>query len=250
MKTTTFIVLMLLIATLSSAQSDTVSQQSTKSRNVKLDVFAGYTMAFGKYINTDRDDGQSGYAANGFFIQVSGSWLGKRGLGLGLSYCFQNNAIAAPDTIPAGHYEPLGSKHWSNHYLLAGPVFSREFGKWLLTLKFQGGGVLSFSPAFRIWMPSSDSLNINDTRLSDGPGFGVAMQALAGIGYRVTNNLSVNLAFSYLGGNPVRMKSYSQYIYETDPATGVQTPVFVKGEIERKKKISTFNIGLGLVFKL
>ncbi len=244
--------MMTLVPFLASAQSDTINMPQKKSRNIMLDIHAGYTLAFGKYILTERDNKQSGYAANGFFVQVSGSWLGKSGLGLALSYCYQNNAIQKgyTDTILVDMKEPFGSRHWNNHFLLAGPVFSKHFGNWLITAKVQVGGVLAFSPVFQIPMPSTDSLNPFASTVSTGPGFGVAMQALAGIGYRVTDNLTINLAFSFLGGNPNRTKSYSQYIYEPDPVSGLLHPVFYHGEIERKKKISTFNIGLGIVYQL
>ncbi|MBE0646552.1 MAG: hypothetical protein IH596_02090 [Bacteroidales bacterium] len=252
MKTGILIFVMTLASVLSSAQSDTTTAVHKKSRNVLLDVHAGYSMAFGKYSMTDRENKQEGYAADGFFVQVSGSWLGRSGLGLGIGYCYQNNWLqsgVADDTL-VGHYKELGSKHWSNHYFLAGPVFIRSYGKWLVTLKAQAGAVLAFSPVFRIWMPSTDTLNPNNTSLSDGPGAGIAFQGLAGIGYKVTDNLTINLAFSYLGGNPNRTKSYSQYVYETDPDTGDKNLVFLQGEIQRKKKISTFHVGLGIVFKL
>jgi len=231
-----------------SAQSDTVSIEKKKGRNFKLDVYSGYSIGFGKYISTEKDDKQSGYASNGFFVQVEGSWLGKSGLGLGAGYCYQNSWIqeSATDDTLVGQYTELGSKHWNNHYLLAGPVFIRGFGKLLLTFKLQAGAVLAFSPVFRLWMPSTDTLNPNTMTLSDGPGAGVAVHAMAGIGYRVTDNLTVNLAFSYLGGNPNRTKSYSQFIRDDD--TGLY--YYTHGELERKKKISTFNIGLGVIFKL
>jgi len=239
---------MALLTMVASAQSDTAGIGKKKHRNFKLDAHAGYSIGFGKYTSTEKDDKQSGYAANGFFVQVEGSWLGKSGLGLGAGYCYQNSWIqesATNDTL-VGQYTELGSKHWSNHYLLGGPVFIRNFGKLLLTIKLQAGAVLAFSPVFRLWMPSTDTLNPNTMTLSDGPGAGVAMQAMAGIGYRVTDNLTINLAFSYLGGNPNRTKSYSQLFKDGD--TGLY--YYTHGELERKKKISTLNIGLGLVFKL
>ncbi|MFH1295899.1 MAG: hypothetical protein ABIJ04_01330 [Bacteroidota bacterium] len=252
MKTTTLLVMMTLMTALASAQPDTITISQKKSRNVTFEIHAGYSMAFGKYIMTDKDNKLSGYASNGFFVQLSGNWLGKRGLGLAVSYCYQNNAIQADfaDDTLVDMSGPLGKKPWNNHYLLAGPAFIKSFGQWLLTVKVQAGGVLAFSPIFRIPMPSTDSLNPLAFTISDGPGFGVAMQALAGIGYRVTDNLTINLAFSFLGGNPNRSKSSSQYIYEEDPETGFINPVYIHIEKERKKKISTFNIGLGISFKL
>lgn len=251
MRRSLFLSILILSAGWAEAQPDSTAVLH-KKRSVTLEIHGGYSMALARYAGTDRDNTRSGYASNGFFIQAAGSWLGKSGLGLGISYTYQNNALQsghADDTL-VGQYAPLGTSHWNSHYLLAGPVFQRAFGRFLLSLKVQVGGVLTFSPLFRIWMPSTDSLHPNTMTLSEGPGFGVAVEALAGIGYRLTDNLSLNLSFVYLGGNPNRTKSYSQYIYEEDPETGDIYSVFVKGDIERKRKISTFNIGIGLIYHL
>lgn len=228
------------------AQDSLLARQ--KNRNMTLELQGGYSIALGRYAAADRENKSSGFAANGFFIRAAGNWLGRSGLGLGISYTYQNNPLQRDhkaDTL-VDQYSQLGNRHWSNHYLLAGPVFSREFKRFRISVKVQAGGILAFSPLFRIWMPSTDSLNPGTMTLTDGPGFGVAVLAAAETGYKLTEKLSLNLSFAYLGGNPARKKSYSQVLKDED--TGQY--YFVQGERECSKKISTFNIGIGLIYQL
>jgi len=207
-------------------------------------------MPFGKYKSVDEDDDLAGYASNGFFVQATGNWLGKYGFGLAGSYCFQHNSQQPnADTMqPSGFYEPLGDESMTNHYLMAGPALIKSFGKLTLTVKLLVGGVLAYSPAFKIWLPtdSTGSGTPGSMDLSEGPGFGVAFQAQAGVGYNITNNLTLNLTFSYLGGNPSRTKDY--YFYVQDEENGLL--VYQGGEFQVKKKISTFNIGVGIAIKI
>jgi hypothetical protein len=244
--------LFLMPATLVLAQNTPADTIKKSSGKFFLDVFGGYSMPFGKYADNNRNEDAAGYAAGGFTVQLSGSWLGKRGFGLGLSYVYQNSSLQsefANDTL-VDMYEPLGTDHWSNHFLMGGPVFIHDFGRILLTIKVQLGANLSYSPLFKIWMPSTDTLNPTDMTLTKGPGFGVAFQSLAGIGYQITERFSISATVSFLGSNPSRTKSYSFERVETDPVTGQKETVYVQGERSRKKKISTFNLGVGLCFKL
>jgi len=252
MKKITVVIISLLLAGMLMAQQDTTMAKPEKNGRFILDFNAGYSMPFGKYTHTDRDEDFAGYASNGFFVKASGNWLGRHSFGIAASYCFQSNNIQSnADTItPAGHYEPLGKKAWTNHYLMAGPVLIKSFGKFTLTVKVLAGGVLSFSPLFRIWIPSLDSLNPEAITLSEGPGIGVAVQTLAGIGYHLTDNLTLNLSFSYLGANPARTKDYYYYVEDKDPETGSTRLVYQGGERHVKKRISTFNIGLGIAIKI
>jgi len=254
MKKITAAIIFLLFAGLLMAQQDTTVAKQAKKGRFLLDLNAGYSMAFGKYTSTDRDDDFAGYASNGFFVQLSGNWLGRHGLGIAASYCFQWNSIqpgVSNDTL-VGQYEPFGSKPWTNHYLLAGPALMKSFGKFTLTMKVLAGVVLCYSSTFKIWLPSDpiDSLTPGPMNLSQGPGLGVAFQALAGIGYNITDNLTLNLSFSYLGSNPARKKDYYYYVEDIDPETGSTRLVYQGGERQVKKRISTFNIGLGVAIKL
>lgn len=244
--------LFLIMTTMVIAQEKPADTLKKSSGNFILDVVGGYSMPLGKFASNNRNEDAAGYAAGGFNLQFSGSWLGKRGFGLGISYIYQNNALQskfADDTL-VDMYEPLGTDHWNNHYLMGGPVFIHDFGRVLLTIKIQIGANLSYSPLFKIWMPSTDTLNPTSMTLSKGPGFGVAFQSLAGIGYQITERLALNASVSFLGSNPSRIKSYSFERVETDPVTGQKETVYVQGERSRKKKVSTLNFGLGLCFKL
>ncbi len=254
MKKITVVIISLLLAGMLMAQQDTtVVKPGGKGRFI-LDFNAGYSMPFGKYASTDTDDKLSGYASGGFFVQAGGTWMGKHGLGLGLSYSFQRSSIQSGiqnDTLP-GYFEDLGSRPWTNHYLLVGPVFFTQIGKLSILAKAQIGGVLAYSSNFIIWLPTDavDTIKPGPLDKSDGPGMGVAVQVLAGVGYQVTENIGIHVALSYLGGSPVRKRDYYYHYWEIDPETGRLAPIYQGGEIERKRRISTFNIGIGLTIKL
>jgi len=236
------------------AQPSAEPVKSHKQNNFYLDLSGGYNIAIGRYAGSDKEKDFTGYASNGFFIQLSGTWLGKRDFGLTASYCYQQNPLRSnADTItPVGFQPPLGKHPWNNHYLMAGPAYMHHFGKWLLMVKVQAGGVLSFSSNFTMKIPTdmTDTTGQTSLTISKGPGFGVAFQALAGVGYRITKNLTIDLTFSYLGANPSRTKDYYAYVYEKDPETGFYRLVYYGGEYQIKKKISTFNIGIGLAYRL
>ncbi len=245
---------MTLLTALASAQSDTIPNPQKKRTNVALDIHTGFSMAFGKYALSNTDDKLSGYVSVGFFVQAGATWIGKYDLGLGLSYIFQRNAIrkgVREDTL-AGYFDAIGSRPWTNHYLLAGPVFLKRIGDFSILVKTQIGGVLAYSSNFTVWLPTDaiDTLTPGPMKKSDGPGMGVAVQLLAGFGYQITKNISVNVALSYLGGSPIRKRDYYFYYWEIDPETGRLQPIYQGGEIERKRRISTFNIGAGLTIKL
>ncbi|MFH1160504.1 MAG: hypothetical protein V1733_06120, partial [bacterium] len=97
---------------------------------------------------------------------------------------------------------------------------------------------------------TTDSLAPPQTIQSQGNGFGVAFQGLASLGYRLTDNLSLNLSFSYLGANPSRTKDYYFFTYEKDPETGSYRLIYHGGEFQIKKKISTFTVGAGIAYRL
>ena len=252
MKKIFILIILLLFTGMLMAQQDSAVTKPGKKGRFILDFNAGYSMPFGNYTSTDRDEDFGGFASHGFFVQASGNWLGRFGFGIAASYGFQRNGIQHnADTItPVGHYESLGEKPWTNHYLIAGPVLIKSFGKFTLSVKVLAGGVLSYSSNFKIWLPSTDSLTPDQMNLSQGPGVGVAFQVLTGVGYNITDNLTLNLSFSYLGASPARKKDYYYYVEDKDPETGSDLLVYQGGERQVKKRISTFNIGLGIAIKL
>jgi len=246
-----FLLLISVLVVTCSLMAQTVGTDTVKTKKGKvyLDLTAGYSMAFGEYTANDREDKLAGFASNGFLVSGAVSWCGSHGFGLGVGYNYQNNPLQqeyADDTL-VDMNEALGTKHWNNHYLMAGPVFYKPLGKWLINAKMLIGVNMAYSPLFALWMPSTDTLNPEAVTKSEGPGFGLAFQALAGIGYRLTDRLFINLAISYLGANPSRKKEYSMYLNPEPPEVN---PVYIQGERERNKKISSFNINLGIAFKL
>jgi hypothetical protein len=220
-----------------------------KTRNVLLECHTGFSLPFGKFHLADSTDDLSGYANGGFYAEISGAWLGKRGFGLTAAYTYQRQWLnpAAENITPDGHKYILGKKPWSNHYLLAGPVFASHFGKLLLQVKAEAGVVIASSSNFYMTMPvtTTDSMAPPQTILSQGSGIGVAFQGLVSLGYRLTEKLSLSLSVSYLGANPARTKDY--YWYTIDQFNQL---IYHGGEFQIRKKISTLTAGVGVAYRL
>lgn len=254
MRTTALILLMTLVTALASAQHDTVAISQKKNKNFTLDFSTGYSMPTGKYASSDTTAKFSGYASGGFTFQFSGTWLGKRNLGLSATYCYQRNTLqkSVEFVKPDGHDFFLGTRPWSNHYLLAGPAYVNHFGKFSFMAKIQAGVVMAFSPNFSMSMPENqaDSTTPPSSYLSGGAGVGVAFQSLVAGGYQITDKLALNLNLSFLGANPGRTKSYYSASYYYDEELKQWLLVWQGGEFTIKKKISTFNIGIGLIYRL
>lgn len=254
MKTIPLIFLILLISASASAQSDSITPLKKKDKNVLLDFTAGYALPLGHYASPDTTDDLSGYASGGFSMQFSGTWLGKRHLGLSATYCYQRNALqkSVEFVTPNGHDYYLGTKPWSNHYLLAGPAYANTFGRFFLLIKVQAGVVMAFSSNFTMSMPENqaDSTSPPATYQSSGPGVGVAFQTMVAGGFQLTDKLAINMNLSYLGANPSRKKDYytSNYYYDQDLQQWILA--WQGGEFAIKKKISTFNIGIGITYRL
>ncbi|NQV01597.1 MAG: hypothetical protein HQ542_03050 [Bacteroidia bacterium] len=254
MKTTTLVIIMTLITTLASAQQDTIPTTLKKKRNVVLDFHAGYSMPFGKYADADTTEDLAGYATGGFSFQFSGTWFGKRNLGLSATYSYQRNAMqkSVEFVKPDGHDYYLGTKPWSNHYILAGPAYFNKFGRVFFMTKVQVGVLLAFSPNFNISMPENqaDSSSPSSSYLSGGTGIGVAFQALVAGGFQLTEKLAISMNLSFLGANPGRKKDYYYYSYYYDSELKQWLFIWHGGEFTIKKKISTFNIGIGITYRL
>lgn len=248
--TTLILCCLFLSGTLFSQEQEQKLPSNGKSR-MTLDFFGGYSIPFGKYKSFDKGQPNSGYASGGFLAQLKLNWLGKRDIGLGVSYAFQQNTLqdTAMRLTPNGMDSSfvLGDRPWSNHYILAGPVFVKAFNRWILDLSLLAGFVIATSENFSITIPE-DSIHY---RISSGAGTGVAFQARASVGYRISNRVILTAGISYLGANPTRKKENYVYSYvEEPPESGNFYPVFTGYEETRKKKISTLNPGLGIIIKL
>lgn len=209
----------------------------------------GYSVPLGNYALADTNNDGSGYARGGFFIQGSIDRVGKYGLGLGLTYIFQSNPLAeeADSVMPEGHSYYLGTGSWNNHYLLAGPSYFRTWDRIMLEASVRAGVIMAGSSNFWITLPAEDSLS--EPRLSKGMGIGFAMEIKAGIAYRIGKKTFIKAGVSYLYGSPVRKKDYYGYTYEWEPDIGY-VPVYYYSEFTIKKKVSSLNPHLGIIFKL
>jgi len=209
-----------------------------------------YSMVLGSYGQTDKETDKSGYAKNGWVAALTLNWLGKNGLGLGFQYDLQHNGYkdTAATTIPNGTKYPLGTSGWYNNYLLAGPVFIRDFGKVELNVKALLGVIVATSSNFNIESPV-DKTNVSVT----ATGFGYAVNV--GVGYRIDKHWGVNLQLGYLGGTPKATKTYGSeflgYRQVKDTLTGdsVSLPYYSAAtKYEIKRIVSTFNGGVGVIY--
>lgn len=255
MKRIACIVLLLMGWNVSMAQQEMTSVQTSpsKKRNLGLEFNAGYSMALGDYGKSDSNYIKSGYAKGGWFMQFTLDWMGKNSIGLAVQYTFQHNALqnVAATVIPDGPFKyPLGTGSWSNHFLMAGPVFMKIFNKVHVDAKLMIGGVVSSSPVFNMTDPVTKE-NIK------GIGMGLAFQASAGVGYTFSPLLTLKVNIGYLAGWPSKTKTYPQqllgYNEIKDPITGEvidYQPVYsAPAEYEIKKVISAFNPSVGIVFR-
>jgi len=225
------------------AQQDSIPVKKKTFTRILFTASAGYSMPLGDYKAVDWSADGSGYAGSGFIVSAGINWIGKRGFGIGASYVFQYNPLqdTAKNVIPDGHLYTLGTKPWNNHYVLAGPVYQQTFGK----VTVEAG--LAMSSNFYITLPAADSTSPPTT--SEGAGFGFGYKLMAGVGYQVSGRVSFSANLSYLGGSPSRTKDYYYYTYEQDPVLGL-VPVYQGAEFTMKKKISSFNPGIGITVKL
>jgi hypothetical protein len=210
-------------------------------------------MVLGDYGKYDRNYSKSGYASGGWLAQFTFDWMGKRPIGIAVQYTFQHNALqdTAANIIPVGPFKyPLGSGSWSNHYLMAGPVFMKSFNKVHFDVKLLFGGMISSCAVFNMTDPATGQ-NSKDV------GMGLAFQASAGVGYTFSPHLALKFNIGYLAGWPGKTKSYGQQLLRydeiKDPNTGEvigYQPVYsAPASYEIKKVISTLNPSLGVVFR-
>ena len=214
---------------------------------------AGVSLPFGTYAERNRENENAGFADPGFLIQFTGAWMGKYDLGLAIQYSFQRNPLisAAHNDTLEGRTYPIGPGNWSNHYALIGGVYNKQIKKFLVNVKLMGGLVFAFSPLFNY--TSLDSLHKQTT----GYGSGFAYQVAVAGGYSISPRWHLKLEASLLGGIPTFHKQYGgEYLYTAttrDPQTGairyynVYAPAVL---LDLKNYINTFNVSLGVVFKL
>jgi hypothetical protein len=227
------------------AQTKADAGKGKDLKGIYLDVSAGVSFPVGSsYNSTDKTDEKSGYAGTGFLVQVNGDWPGKSGFGIGLQYDYQRNPIlsSAQDIVREGNdTTPIGSGAWSNHYLMIGPVYLKQVHKLQIYSKVSVGLILSFSPVFRYIDPVTQQ-TANDMAFGFGYGLNV------GLGYSVSDRISLRMDVSYLGGGPKISKEYKPQVigWDTTTNTNLLSPLT---EISIRKVVSTMNLSAGAVFK-
>jgi hypothetical protein len=212
-------------------------------------------MVMGDYGAVDKSNKKSGYATNGWQFQLTFDWMGTKDFGLAIQYTFQKNPLkdSAEFIVPDGWTNgTLGTGSWSNHYLLAGPVFMKVFGKIHVDAKILGGVIVSSSSNFNTPNPT-DSTGL---KMDKNLGTGFAYEISAGVGYAFSPQIALKFNLSLMGGWPGKNRQYGSQLtgYEkyTDPVTGIsyQRPVYSAPiEYEIKKVVFTLNPSLGLVYR-
>ena len=245
-----------------------LSQEASKDKKARekerifFEGSIGVSVPIGQYMKDDTNSKKAGFAQPGYLIQVTCDWMGKKDFGLALQYTYQNNPIksSAQTAILPERTFPLGSGSWSNHYILAGPVYYRELGKFTLNGKLLGGVMFAFSPLFNYTSPDSTLRTVKNY------GSGFAYQVAFGCGYSLSSKVKIQLSLSFLGAIPTFKKKFGgEYLGkkpEIDPETGepIKDPytglviyydVYAPWVLfDLKYVISTVNASVGIIFKL
>jgi hypothetical protein len=236
------------------SQSDTLAPGPGNSRKMALEATAGYSIPFGIYAESDTKNEKSGCASAGWMAQLGLSWMGRSSIGLAVQYTYQRNQVengfskAFPDGMPVN----MSQGNWSNHYLLAGPVFMKTFGKIHVDAKLLGGLLVSSSSVYDTPDPTDTTRYEYDSNIAAGFGY----QVSAGVGYQFSGHFAVKFNLSLQGGWPAKEREYgSEYLgYKKyyDPITGLpyyddvySAPI----TYDMKKVVSTVNPSFGLVYK-
>ena len=233
---------LLILPFLASTQQTQTVQTSFSTKGVFLDASAGLSLPVGAYAMSNEGNSQSGFSRNGLVVQLTCDWMGKKDFGLAFQYTFQLNPLknAYKDSVLPGMSVPLGSGNWSNHYIMAGPVYLKYFKKFLFEAKVLVGVIISTSPLFKTVDPAYKTVSGNT-------GTGLAFGLGAGAGYKVSSNIALMINAEYLMGTPKIDRQYgAQIIGYRDSAFVYSAPV----NFDTKKIVSSFNLGISIIFKI
>lgn len=244
-----------LFSNLFAQPADSLSTK-TVQKNIALEFSAGYVFGLGDYASQDMQQEKSGYATGGWQLQVTFDWMGKKNLGLGMQYTFQRNpmenAANGVYPYPTGIPDSLGSKAWSNHYLMFGPVFMMPVGKLHLEAKLLGGAIISSSALF----DTRDPTDTTGMKFNTNVAAGFAYQISAGVGYHISPKFAFKFNLTLIGAWPVMSRQYaSQYlgmVKYIDPVTGLPDyePVY-SAPIDYKitKVVTTLSPSIGIFYR-
>jgi hypothetical protein len=236
-------ILMILPIIAFSRQTETVPV-SPSTKGVFFDVSLGASVPVGDYAKSDITNEQAGFSRTGVAVQLNCDLMGKRDFGLALQYTFQLNPLAkdSKDLVVSGMSTPLGSGHWTNHYLMLGPEFMKYFGKFLLEAKAIVGVIIATSPLFKTEDPAFTSVSNNT---GTGFAFGIGL----GAGYLIAPNLALKVNAAYQMGTPKIDRQYGAQIIgynNKDSVFVYSAPV----TYDTKKVVSSFNLGISVIFKI
>lgn len=215
-----------------------------KGGGMYLDISLGISIPMGSYARADVNNSNSGFATPGLLGQINFDWMGKGNTGLAIQYSYQNNPLKSSvknDTLE-GMSQALGTRPWTNHYLMAGFVFLRYIKNVYIEGRVLIGVVISSSPLFNTYDPLylTPSSNI---------GTGFAYDAQFGAGYKISDRVAVKFKTEYILGTPKIHHQYGAQIIGIDPITGA----FIYSApttFETQKTISALYVDAGLVIKL
>jgi hypothetical protein len=237
------------------AQKPADSIQVKTGRKKMLEFSAGYSVAFGAYASVDKSDKKSGYASNGWLLQLNYASIGPYNVGFAFQYTYQNNKLnsSASQIRPNGWSSgTLGPGSWSNHYLMVGPVYNATFKKINVDARILGGLIVSSSANFTTQDPTDTTGMKRDANLAGGFGYGIS----AGVGYAVSSHLILKINVSLMGGWPMKNREYaSQWIGTAtyiDPVTGIKyyKPIYSSAvEYDINKVVTTFNPLFGIIYR-
>ena len=235
-----FYIMVLVLPFTVFSQKEAVENKTKEKQDIYLDASFGAAFPLGNYANDDPKDKATGYAKTGFFIQANADWMGKNNFGLAFQLTYQNNALKDTAKTVISYGFPMGSGNWSNIYIMGGPVFLKQIKKITIDAKLVGGFLISTSPVFEITNP--------ETNMKEGgTGTGFAIGVNIGLGYALSQKVALKLTLGYLAGFPKIDRQYNAYVIGMDTAGHFiySSPM----DIEIKKTISTFNTGLGIIYK-
>lgn len=235
---------------------DEDSGKRISSHNMAIEISGGYSVALGKYTSLNKEDEKAGFAANGWQVQAAFSWMGKKDFGLSLLYAFQRNPLSnSADSIPLENFPDgfmLGPGAWSNHYLLAGPVFMKTIRKLYLDARILGGVIVSASPVFTTPNPGDTTGTDKDQNIATGFGY----QVSATVGYALSPRFALKVSLALRGGWPGKEKQYPAqflyYRYYRDPETGilVSEPVYsASADYQFNKVVTALEPSFGVVYR-
>lgn len=254
MKTTVLAILAVILPAVLTAQQPAASEVTASGRGMVLEFRGGYSLPLGAFASDDREKDNSGYAGGGWMAGASFSWLGKHGIGLGLSYSYLNNRMNHGVSLvyPNGVPDSIDPGSWSNHFVLAGPVFIKQIDRLHLEARLMGGFVVSAGSLY-------DTRNVGDTvmmKIDQNIATGFGLEIGAGVGYYLTDMLAIKFNLALMAGWTTMSREYPRvllrYDETIDPNTGlpIVVPIYSGGgSFEVKKTITALEPTLGLVLR-